>query len=208
MKVGSKCPIVWNNPRHASWWWFYLHCVIEETGNPAIISVICHQCRCHPSEHGTSVLRKHLLPNAQITELNDITESDVTQLITLMVDQTALAIQMRKGIWGTTTVSSQRKFIFDIQVIAYWLRWQTKCSTLAAEDLESSEFQQDTWNCYSLVGIVSAHIPWSSISHWELQWSNKVLWHALVLPSPITLGNISYRESAPTTNVFERQLPS
>ena len=54
INVGLKQPTAWNNSRHASWWQFYLHCGIEETGIPGIICIICHQVLCHPSEQGTS----------------------------------------------------------------------------------------------------------------------------------------------------------
>ena len=42
MNVDSKRPIAWNNSRHAPFWWFYLHCGIEETGSPGIICIVCH----------------------------------------------------------------------------------------------------------------------------------------------------------------------
>jgi hypothetical protein len=62
------------------------------------------------------------------------------------VDETALAIRKRQGSWGITIVSLQRKIIFDIQFNQYWPKWQTKRSTLAAKDFETSEVHQDTWN--------------------------------------------------------------
>jgi len=61
MNVDSKRPISWKNARHAPSWRFYLHCGIEETSSPGIISIVCHQVLRHPSEHGTSSMGKHLL---------------------------------------------------------------------------------------------------------------------------------------------------
>jgi len=71
MNVGSKTPIGWNDSRHAPSWEFYLHCGIEETGSPGIICIVCHQVLCHPSEHGTSSMGKHLLAKAHIAKLNE-----------------------------------------------------------------------------------------------------------------------------------------
>jgi len=114
MNEGSKQPTAWNNSRHAPSWRFYLHCGIEETGSPGIICIICHQVLCHPSEHGTSSMGKHLLAKADIANLNEITESEVTELTSSTVDETALAILKRQGSRGITIVSLQRKIRFDI----------------------------------------------------------------------------------------------
>jgi len=114
MNVGSKRPIAWNNSRHASSWRFYLHCGIEETGSPGIICIVCHQFLCHPSEHGTSSMGKHLLPKAHIAKLNELTVSEVTQLTSLTVDETALAILKRQESRGIPIVSLQRKIKLTI----------------------------------------------------------------------------------------------
>jgi len=131
-----KGPIAWKNSRHAPWWQFHLHCGIEETGNPGIICIMCHQVLRHPSEHGTSWLGKHVLAKAHIAKLNKLTESEVTELSSSMVDGTTLAILKRQGSRGITIVSLQRKIIFDIQVDPYWLKWQTKRSKLGDKDFE------------------------------------------------------------------------
>jgi hypothetical protein len=91
MNVGSKRPIAWNNSRHVPLWRFYLHCGIEETGCPGIICIVCHQVFRHPSEHGTSSMGKHLLAKVHIVKLNKLTVSEVTELTSSMVDETALA---------------------------------------------------------------------------------------------------------------------
>jgi len=119
MNVGSKRPIAWNNSRHGPWWQFYLHCGIEESSSPGIIYIVCHQVLCHPSEHGTSSMGKHWLAKAHIAKLNELTQSEVTELTSSMVDETALAILMRQGSRGITIVSLQRKMIFDIQFNPY-----------------------------------------------------------------------------------------
>jgi hypothetical protein len=116
VNVGSKWPIAWNNSRHAPSWRFYLHCGIEETGSPGIICIVCHQVLRHPSEHGTSSMGKHLLTKAHIAQLNELTVSEITQLTSSIVDETALAILKRQGGRGIPIVSSQRKIKLTIQV--------------------------------------------------------------------------------------------
>jgi len=112
---GSKRLIAWNNSRHAPSWRFYLHCGIAATSNPGIICIICHQVLRHPSEHGTSSMGEHLLAKAHIAKLNNLTETEVTELTSTTVDQTALAILKRQGSRGITIVSMQREIRFDIQ---------------------------------------------------------------------------------------------
>ena len=85
-----------------------------------------------------------------IANVHKLTESEITELTSSTVNETALAILMREGSWEITIVSSQRKIRFDIQVDPYWQKWQTKCSKLAAKYFETSEFHQDTWNCYGV----------------------------------------------------------
>jgi len=119
MNIGSKRPIAWNNSRHAPLWRFYLHCGMAQNGSPGIICIVCHQVLHHPSEHGTSSMGKHLLAKAHITKLNELTESEGTELTSSMVDETALAILRRQGSRGFSIVSSLRQVIFDIQVVPY-----------------------------------------------------------------------------------------
>jgi len=119
MNVGSKRPIAWKNSRHAPSWQFYLCCGIEETGSPGIIYIVCHQVLRHPSEYGTSSMGKHLLAKAHIEKLNKSTESEVTEVTSSTVDETALAILKRQGSRGITIVSVPRKMIFDIQLNPY-----------------------------------------------------------------------------------------
>jgi len=207
MNIGSKRPIVWNNSRHAPSWWFYLHCGMAENGSPGIICIVCHQVLRHPSEHGTSSMGKHLLAKAHIAKLNELTESEVTELTSSTVDETALAILRRQGSRGISIVSSLSQVVFDIQVVPYWLQWQTKRSKLAAKDFGTSEFHQDTWNRYLMLGFVSAHIPWNAISNLELRRSYKGLRDDLVLPSATTLSNICRREYALTVDAIRKQLP-
>jgi hypothetical protein len=49
---------------------------------------------------------KHLLANAHITKLNKLTESEVTELTSSSVDETALAIMTRQGSQGITIIIS------------------------------------------------------------------------------------------------------
>jgi len=62
---------------------------------------------------------KDLLAKAHIAKLNKLTESEVTELTSTTVDETALAILKRQGSRGITIVSLQRKTIFDIQFNPY-----------------------------------------------------------------------------------------
>jgi len=123
------------------------------------------------------------------------------------VDKTPLAILKRKVSRGNTILSLQRKIILDIQFNPYWPKWQTKQSKLEAMDFETSEFHQDTWNCYLMLGFVATHIPWKAIWNLELRWSYKVLRDDLVVPSATTLSNICRREYALTVDTIEKQLP-
>jgi len=113
MNVGSKRSIAWSISRHAPSWRSYLHCGDEETGSPGIICIVCHQVLRHPSEHGTSSVGKHLLAKAHIAKLNELTESEVSELTSTTVDETALAILMRQGNRRITIVSLCKKFILE-----------------------------------------------------------------------------------------------
>jgi len=115
----SKWLIASNNSRHAPWWRFYSHCGIEATGSPGIICIVCHQVLLYPSQHRTSSKGNHLLAKAHIAKLNKLTETDVTELTSLTVDETTLAILKRQGSRGITIVSLQRKTRFDIQFNPY-----------------------------------------------------------------------------------------
>jgi len=143
MNVDSKRPMACNNSRHAPSWWFYLHWGTEETVSPGVICIVCQLVLRYPSEHGTSSMGKHLLAKVHITKLNKLTESEVTELTSSTVDETALAILKWQGSRGIRIVSSQRKIIFDIHLGPYWQKWQTKHSKLAEKDFETSKFHQD-----------------------------------------------------------------
>jgi len=194
MNEESKHPTTSNNSRYVSSCWFYLHCQIEETGSPGIICIVCHQVLYHLSEHGTSSMGKHLLAKAQISNFNELTESGVTELTSSTVNETTLAMLKRQGSWGFTIVSSQRKFIFDVQVDPNWPKLQAKCSKLAAKNFQTSEFHQDRWNCYLMLGFVSPHIRWNTISNLQLWQSYEAIRSDLVLASAPTYSIISWRE--------------
>jgi hypothetical protein len=57
-----------------------------------------------------------LAGKAQIAKLNELTVSEVTELTSSKVDETALAILKRQGSRGILIVCSQRKITFTIQV--------------------------------------------------------------------------------------------
>jgi hypothetical protein len=119
MNECSKQPIALNNSRHSPLWQFYLHCGMEENSRPGVICIVCHQVLRHPSEHGTSSMAKHLISQAHIAKLNELTESVVTQLFRSTVNVTALAILRRQGSRGISIVSLLSQVIFDIQVVPY-----------------------------------------------------------------------------------------
>jgi len=112
MNGGLKHPIAWNDSRDAPSWHFYLHCRIEETGSPGIMCIVCHKVLRHPSEHGTSSMGKHSLAKVPIANLNKLKESEVSELTTTSIDETALPILKRQGSRGITIVTSQNTFRF------------------------------------------------------------------------------------------------
>jgi len=114
MNGSSKHSIPWKISRHAPSWCFYWHCGNVVSGSPGIICIICHHVLCHRSDHGTSSMGKHLLAKVQSAKLNRLTESEVTELNTSTVNETAMAILKIQGSRGNTIVSLQRKFIFNI----------------------------------------------------------------------------------------------
>jgi len=157
MNVDSKCPITWNKSRHAPLWRFYLHCGIEETGSPGNIYIICHQVRCHPSDHGTGSRGKHLLANAHIAILNKYTELEVTALTSSTVDETSLAILRSQGSRGITIVTSHRKFILDIDVLSIYTELTDKMLQTGGKGLwnfrmssRHMESQPDVRICFGL----------------------------------------------------------
>jgi len=75
MNIGSKRSNSWKNSRHAPSWQFNFYCAIEETSSPSITCIVCNRVLCLPSEHVTSSMGKHLVANAHIAKLNELTES-------------------------------------------------------------------------------------------------------------------------------------
>jgi len=68
-----------------------------ETGSPDIICIVLDQVLRHPSGHGTISMGKHQLAKAHIAKLNKLTESELTELTSSMVDESATAILQRQG---------------------------------------------------------------------------------------------------------------
>jgi hypothetical protein len=205
---GSMRPVAWHNSRHALSWRFYLHWAIEETGGPGIIFIIYHHVLWHPSEHGTHSMGEHLLAKAHITKLNKLTQSEVTELTSLTVNETAFAILRRQGSRGITIVSLQKRIKFNIQFDPYWPKWQTKRSKVAAKAFKTSKFHWDMWKCCLMSGIHAAHMPWNAIPNLELRELYNALRHDLVFPSVSTLINICRRAYALTVDMIKIHLPS
>jgi hypothetical protein len=121
--VGLKCPIAWQNSRHEHSWCFYLQCGIAETSIPGIVCIVCYHVLPHPSAHGTSSMGKHLLAKVHFAKVKELTESEVSELTSIAVDKTPLAIFQRQGSRGIRIVRLQKKFKFDCLVflILTWL---------------------------------------------------------------------------------------
>ena len=86
--------------------------------------------------------------------------------------------------------------------------WWTRCSKLAAKDFVTSEFYQDTRNCYLMSRFVMAYIPWNATANPELLWWYIALQSELVLLSATTLSIICRREYSPTLHAIMKQSPS
>jgi len=69
---------------------------------------------------------KHLLAKAHIAKLNVLTVSELTELTSSTVAETALAILKRQGSRGIPIVSSQRKIKFTIQVLSILIELKDK----------------------------------------------------------------------------------
>jgi len=119
MKVVSKHSIAMNNSRCASSWRLYLHCGIEETSSSGIICINCHQVLHNPSDHVTTTIGTHMLAQAHVPKLNELTELEVNELTCSTIDEAAFPILKSQVSRGITIVSLQRKFIFAIQVDPY-----------------------------------------------------------------------------------------
>jgi len=118
VNVEWRCLIAWNNSRHAPSWWYNLHCRFEETGSTSIIDFILLYVLCHPSEPGTSPMGTHWLAKEHNTKLNELTESEVSELTSTTITETKLTILKRKGSQGITIESLQRKFIFVSEILS------------------------------------------------------------------------------------------
>jgi hypothetical protein len=70
---------------------------MEENSSPGIICTVRHQVLRRQSEHATTSMGKHLLVKAHIAKLNELPESEVNELTSSTVDETALAILTRLG---------------------------------------------------------------------------------------------------------------
>jgi len=64
-------------------------------------------------------MEKHLLTKAHMAKFNRLTESEVTELISLIIDETGLAILNRPESREITILSSQSLTILDILVNPY-----------------------------------------------------------------------------------------
>jgi len=64
-------------------------------------------------------MANHLLEKAHIAKVNELTEAEVAELSSSMLDETAFAILTRQGSREITIITSQRKLIFHIPLYPY-----------------------------------------------------------------------------------------
>jgi len=124
-----------------------------------------------------------------------------------MVNDIVSATLKRQGSRGLAFVRSQSKFIFDIQVHPYWLKWLTKHSKQATKDLKTAKFHRDPCNRYLMLGFISAHTTGNAISALEVRRKWKGCRSNLMLRSATTLSNIFWSEYAQTVDANKKQLP-
>jgi len=105
-----------------------------------MICIICHHVLSLPSGHESSSIGKYLLAKGHIAKLNEITESEVTKMTSLTVDETALAILKGQGSRGITIVSLRTKFIFNISVESILTELTDKTLQAGSKELSNSSF--------------------------------------------------------------------
>jgi hypothetical protein len=91
-------------------------------------------------------MAKPLRSKPYLAKLNKFTETEVMELTSTAVDDTALAIFKWEGSKGITIIRFQRNIRFDIPFDPSGSKWQAKCSKFADKDFDTSEFHQDMWN--------------------------------------------------------------
>jgi len=84
------------------------------------------------------------------------------------------------------------------------MKWQKKLSKLSDTNFDISEFRQDTWNRYLMLGFGYAHIRWNAISNLKLRRLYEALRYDLVKPSATTLSNICCTEYALTVDAIKK----
>jgi len=115
---------------------------------------------------------KHLLPEAHIAKLTELTESEVSELTSSTVDGTAFAILKGQGSGGATIETiAEVIHIRQLDLIYIYTIDSQQCSKLAAKDFLTAKFHQDTWNHNLMLGFVLAHIPRNAISNLALRQS-------------------------------------
>ena len=119
MSVSAKHSVPWNNSSHASSWGFDLHCGNQMCSSAGIICFVFDRVLRHSSEHGPSSMWNFLLSKTHNAKINELAESEVTELTGSTVNGTALEIVKRQGIRGIPIVSWQRKFITHIPLNVY-----------------------------------------------------------------------------------------
>lgn len=116
VRVNSTCSIACDNSQCARACWFHLHWAIEKTAIPGIMGIVRHHILLHLSESGTNSMGKHLLTEPHIAQWNKSIVTKVTELTTSTATEIAVAILMKQRRPGITSVSLDRKIIFNIYI--------------------------------------------------------------------------------------------
>jgi len=148
----------------------------------------------HPSQHGTSSMGKHLLAIAHIAKLNKLTESEVSELTSSTIDETALAILKRQGSQGIRMVSSQRKFIFNSQISPILIHQTDTILQTASKGFSNFQISQRHLKSRCHVRILFGSFAIKCyIKHRVTAVIDALHWE-VVLPAARTLLNIFLRE--------------
>jgi len=208
MNIGSKRHIAWNTSRHAPLGRFFSHCEMEETGSHNIIYIISHHVLRHPSEHGTSVIGKHLLMKAHIAKWNTLTDFEVTEFTSSTVGKTGLTIVRRQRSWGIAILSLQMRFKFDIWIVSIFTKLRDKTLLTVSEGLFNCQIAPRHLQLLPHVMICFCSYTIECYPNLELWWTFDALRNKSVLPSAGTRSNICARECVLTLDSIRKQLPS
>jgi len=82
---------------------------------------------------------KQLLATADIAKSNELTESEVSEMTSTTIDETALAILKRQGSQGIKIVSLQKTFIFDSSILSILIQLTDKTHQSGSKGLPNCQ---------------------------------------------------------------------